>query len=84
MAICTLCGREVEHTTKHHLVPKEKGGKYGPTADLCQPCHRTIHNTFSNKELAQKYNTIENLQSAEALQKYLHWIRKRKIERLNF
>lgn len=84
MAKCTLCEREVEEVSKHHLIPKQKGGKYGPTTDLCQPCHKTIHHTFTNKELAEKYNSIEKLQSAKALQKYLHWIKKRKIERLNF
>lgn len=82
--ICELCEREVEKTTKHHLVPKQKGGKYGPTVDLCQPCHSTLHHTFSNKELAQHFNNLDALKSAEKLQNYLTWIRKRNIQRLTF
>ncbi len=84
MPLCELCEREVKQTSKHHLVPKQKGGKYGPTVDLCQPCHKTIHNTFSNKELASHFHTLDALKTAEELQKYLEWIRKRSIERLNF
>lgn len=39
MEKCELCEREVESISKYHLIPKQKGGKYEPTADLCQPCH---------------------------------------------
>lgn len=84
MSICALCLREVEKTSAHHLIPKQKGGKHGPTVPLCQPCHKTLHHTYSNAELAKHYNSIEKLQNAEALQKYLEWIRKRDIQRLSF
>lgn len=84
MPVCALCEREVSRTTRHHLIPKQKGGKDGPIADLCQPCHATLHHTFSNASLARQYNTIEKLQQAEKLAMYLAWIRKRDIERLSF
>jgi len=84
MPQCELCKREVERTSRHHLTPKQKGGKHRPTANLCQPCHKTLHHTFNNTELAKSYNTIEKLQKAEALQKYLHWIKDRDIQRLSF
>lgn len=84
MPVCELCRREVEKTSRHHLTPKQKGGKYGATANLCQPCHKTIHHTYSNAELAKSYHTIEKLQEAEGLQKYLHWIKDRNIQRLSF
>ena len=84
MPYCQLCEREVEKTTKHHLTPKQHGGKYGPTADLCRACHNTLHNTFSNKELASTLNTISLLQTSEKLQKYLNWIKNKKIEKLRF
>ncbi|NJL13170.1 MAG: HNH endonuclease [Microscillaceae bacterium] len=84
MPTCALCEREVCRTTRHHLIPKQKGGKDGPIADLCQPCHKTLHHTFSNSHLARHYNTVEKLQKAEELATYLAWIRKRDIERLSF
>jgi 5-methylcytosine-specific restriction enzyme A len=84
MPICKLCEREVANTTQHHLIPLEKGGKGSIKVDLCQPCHRTLHHTFTNLELAKKYNTIPLLQNAPQLERYLSWIRKRKIEHLNF
>ena len=80
--ICELCCREVDWLTRHHLVPREEGGKYGPTAMLCQPCHGTIHLHLTNRELAVLYNTIPALQQAEPLQKYFRWIRTRSVNRL--
>ncbi|MBD1397062.1 HNH endonuclease [Pontibacter sp. JH31] len=81
--ICELCGREVLYLTRHHLVPREEGGRYGATAELCQPCHSTLHLTFDNRELATRYNSIPALQEAEALQKYLKWVRNKRIERIS-
>ncbi|MDX5348789.1 MAG: HNH endonuclease [Hymenobacteraceae bacterium] len=80
--MCALCGREVENLTRHHLIPREEGGNHGPVADLCQPCHSTVHLTFSNKELAVAYNNVAALQQAEEMQKYLKWIRKNSTEKL--
>ena len=83
LLICELCEREVQHLSRHHLVPREEGGRYGPTAELCQPCHSTLHLTFSNQELATLYNNIGALKSAEGLQKYLKWVKGRPIERIS-
>lgn len=80
--VCALCGREVGFTTLHHLVPREEGGKYGPTAPLCQPCHSTVHLTYSNKELAVLYNSIPALQASEGLQKYLHWVKTKRLDKI--
>ncbi|OKL38844.1 HNH endonuclease family protein [Pontibacter flavimaris] len=80
--VCELCGREVLNLSRHHLVPREEGGRYGATAELCQPCHSTLHLTFSNRELAQLYNSIPALQQAAPLQKYLKWVRGKRIEKI--
>lgn len=80
--ICELCRREVEVLSRHHLVPREEGGRYGPTAELCQPCHSSIHLLLSNKELALQFNSIAALQTAEPLQKYLRWVKNKPITRL--
>jgi 5-methylcytosine-specific restriction enzyme A len=79
---CALCERDVSTTSRHHLTPKQKGGKHGPTVPLCQPCHTTLHLTFSNKELATTFNSIPALQVSDRLQPYLEWIRPRKLERI--
>ncbi|GGK85109.1 HNH endonuclease [Rufibacter glacialis] len=80
--VCALCEREVGFTTLHHLVPREEGGKHGPTAPLCQPCHSTVHLTFSNKELAVLYSSIQALRAAEGLQTYLHWVRTKRLDKI--
>jgi 5-methylcytosine-specific restriction protein A len=80
--LCGLCEREVQATSRHHLVPREEGGKYGPTVDLCQPCHSSVHRFLTNRDLARRYPSIELLRSAEELQTYLNWIRRQRIERI--
>lgn len=81
--VCELCGREVLNLSRHHLIPREEGGRYSATAELCQPCHSTLHLTFSNRELALLYNSIPALQQAEPLQKYLKWVRTKRIEKIS-
>ena len=80
--VCSLCERPVQSTSRHHLVPREEGGRYGPTVDLCQPCHSSVHRFLSNRELARQYPTVEELRAANGLQIYLGWIRKQRVERI--
>lgn len=70
---CELCNRPSQ-TTTHHLIPKSCKKKSGPTAELCQDCHRMIHATFDNKQLAKNYHSIELLKNA--IQPFIKWIRK--------
>ena len=79
---CGLCERQVAATSRHHLVPREEGGRYGATVDLCQPCHSSVHRFLSNRELARRYPTVVALREAEELQGYLSWIRKNKVEKI--
>ncbi|MDO1445613.1 HNH endonuclease signature motif containing protein [Rhodocytophaga aerolata] len=83
LTMCALCERQVQKVTYHHLIPKQKGGKHTETVPLCQPCHTTLHVTFSNTELANRYNSIPVLQQAEPLQKYLGWIKTKRIEKIS-
>ena len=80
--VCSLCERPVQSTSRHHLVPREEGGRHGPTVDLCQPCHSSVHRFLSNRELARQYPTVEALRAADGLQIYLGWIRKQRVERI--
>ena len=79
---CGLCARAVQATSRHHLVPREEGGRHGPTVELCQPCHSSVHRFLSNRDLAQRYPTVEALREAEELQTYLRWIRRQRVERI--
>lgn len=79
---CGLCGREVQQTSRHHLVPRVEGGRYGPTVELCQPCHSSVHRFLTNRDLARRYPTVEALREAPELQTYLSWIRKVKVEKI--
>lgn len=79
---CGLCERPVQQTSRHHLVPREEGGRYGDTVDLCQPCHSSVHRFLTNRDLARQYHTVEALRAAPELQGYLSWIRKNKVEKI--
>lgn len=76
MRICELCGREDVETTVHHLLPKEMGGTFGQTANLCIPCHKQIHALYTNEEIAARLTSIEQLKKDEQLSRFLKWIRK--------
>ncbi|WP_309120089.1 hypothetical protein [Paenibacillus sp.] len=73
---CALCGRDGVETTVHHLTPKEEGGAFLPTAKLCIPCHKMIHATYTNAELADGLTTIDALRADPGLGPFLRWIRK--------
>ncbi|MEL0438940.1 HNH endonuclease [Phycobacter sp. K97] len=78
--ICPLCDRPIPGDVPqslHHLVPKLKGGKGGPTVLLHHICHREIHAALSEAELARDYATIEALRSHPRLARFISWIRKR-------
>jgi hypothetical protein len=78
--ICALCGRQVGHLSRHHLVPKSEGGT--ETVGLCSACHTTLHKFFTNRTLARHKYTIEALQQAPDIQRYLAWVRKQPDRRI--
>ena len=86
---CVLCNRETDNVTDHHLVPKcrhkQKRTKRMHTRDvrrtttpLCQPCHRTIHRFFTEKQLADEFYTIELLKEIDGVERHIDWICKQK------
>lgn len=76
--VCELCLRESERFTEHHLVPRSRGGKFGPKARLCLTCHRQLHAMFSEATLARELNSIERLRADPGFAGYLKWARKQK------
>ena len=78
--ICPLCDRPIPPDVQqslHHLIPKLKGGKGGPTVLLHHICHREIHAALSEAELARDYATVQALRSHPRLARFITWVRKR-------
>ncbi|MEM6562285.1 MAG: HNH endonuclease signature motif containing protein [Planctomycetota bacterium] len=67
--------------TLHHLRPKSRGGGPEVRVPTCKPCHKQIHATFTNKQLAADFANIDALRTAEQLQPFLKFIRKQKPDR---
>ena len=78
--ICPLCERPIPpdaRSSLHHLVPKLRGGKGGPTVRLHQICHNEIHATLTEAELARDFATIDALRAHPRLSKFIAWVGKR-------
>jgi 5-methylcytosine-specific restriction enzyme A len=52
---CALCGRPFvpKQLTKHHCLPREKGGTRDHVEWLCGQCHGMVHATYTNETLAK-------------------------------
>jgi hypothetical protein len=75
---CALCGRPFpsDRLTKHHCLPREKGGTQEHVEMICAQCHGMVHATYTNQTLAALYPTIEKLRRAPELQRFLRWVRR--------
>ncbi len=76
--VCPLCARPIPpgaKASRHHLVPKLKGGAKGQTVLLHQVCHSAIHARFSEAELARRLHDVESLRRDPALAEFLAWVR---------
>ena len=75
---CSLCGRPFERRqlTRHHCLPREKGGTQEDIELLCPQCHGMVHATYTNATLAAQYPSIEDLRRAPELGPFLRWVRK--------
>lgn len=71
---CPLCMRPIPKSQRdaHHLIPKSRGGIV--TVILHRLCHRQIHATFTENQLAQQYFTIDALRSHPEIAKFIQWI----------
>ena len=75
---CPLCSRPLEpgrSSDEHHLVPRSKGGKSGDNKALIhRVCHRKIHATLSERELASSYNNWPALQAHPEIAAFIVWL----------
>ena len=75
--LCALCGRPVPpHVaqSRHHLVPRLKGGTRGETVLLHGICHHQIHSVLTEAELARDFSTIEALRAHPKLARFIAWV----------
>ena len=62
-------------------MPRSQGRRQGlkvqtlPTARLCSPCHKFLHRTFTNAELAGEYASVDALLSHEDVRRFVAWLR---------
>lgn len=79
---CELCGRTAS-LHKHHLRPKARKPKKNlsrkSVAWFCEDCSAQVHTLFSRKELTRRYFTVDLLKENMAVQKYIDWVRRKKI-----
>lgn len=76
---CPLCERELgdENIDRHHLVPKSKGGKVQEL--IHKICHRKLHATLTEKELAINYHTWASLKAHPEILKFIAWVKKQPL-----
>ncbi len=71
---CFLCARALGARVEwHHPVPKSRGGRH--TEPVHPICHRFIHASIGNKELARDYHTPDKLRTHPELAKFVSWVR---------
>jgi 5-methylcytosine-specific restriction protein A len=75
---CALCERPFgrRQLTKHHCLPREKGGDQDDVELICSQCHGMVHATYTNETLSKLYPTMEQLRAAPELVSFLCWVRK--------
>ena len=76
--MCPLCDRPIPpgaRSSRHHLVPKLKGGAKRGTVHLHQVCHSAIHARFSEAEIARRLADVDSLKAEPALAEFLAWVR---------
>lgn len=70
---CWLCARPLGRRVQwHHVRPKSRGGR--ETVPVHPICHRTIHNCFSNVELARAEQSGTPLSDNPDVARFLAWI----------
>jgi DNA repair exonuclease SbcCD ATPase subunit len=72
---CPLCGRPLPNdrtVDEHHLTPKSQGGKSAER--IHRICHRKIHATFNERELASQFNTWPSLKAHTDIANFIRWV----------
>lgn len=78
LGLCGLCGRVLipgPSVNRHHLRPKSQGGT--EMVWIHTICHGKIHSLFTERQLAQEYDSFDKLLAHEEIQRFVRWVRKR-------
>jgi len=78
---CPLCGRPLVRgasVDEHHLLPKSQGGR--EKFLIHRICHRKIHATLSEKELARNHTSWLALQAHPEIAAFIAWVQKKPPE----
>ena len=71
--VCALCARPLGARVEwHHVVPKSEGGR--DTAPVHPICHRIIHASVTNADLARQYPTLDQLREREDITRFVRWV----------
>lgn len=72
LPVCGFCGRGLGAKVEwHHVVPKSEGGR--ETEPVHPICHRIIHASATNAELA-RIGTLVTLRAEPRVERFLAWI----------
>lgn len=73
-SVCQLCMRPIPKSQQdaHHLIPKSRGGV--DTVMLHRFCHRQVHATLTESQLARNYSSIEALRGHPEIAKFIEWV----------
>ena len=87
---CPICNRQLPEkgVSHHHLIPREiklskrrsKEVNRRETISIHPVCHKKIHSQFTNRELANKYNTVEKIINQPSIKKFVEWVSKKPID----
>lgn len=87
--VCALCRRAGLEVTRHHLIPRmrhrhkrtrrlfEREELHTRILWVCRPCHNHVHTLFTEKELADHYNSRDALLAHPDIRRFAEWIGKR-------
>jgi hypothetical protein len=76
---CSLCRRDAESLEKHHFeAGRRRKGDEG--IKVCHQCGDQLHLMFTNRELRNKYDTLEKILADPKVQKYVEWVKNKPVE----
>ena len=76
--------------TRHHLLPRSRSRKMkrrrkgrqelerrdaGRTVALCGPCHRNVHVSIENADLARSYDSVAALRDHPGVRRFTEWVK---------
>ena len=79
-----------DRLTRHHLLPRSRSKKMkhrrkgrqklkrrdsGRTVALCGPCHRNVHVSIGNTDLARGYDSVEALRDHPGVRRFTEWVK---------